>query len=98
MTDNVTIVTNNQPRAVLYWHELTPRERSEFDYLENDDAQSAASFARYRGAVYDLGEFMRIDGGPLAAWLGYAGDTFFSGVVVRLDSSGDSVTFGRYYS
>ena len=38
------IKTNNQPRDILSWYDLTPAERKEFDYLEEGDG----SFFRYK--------------------------------------------------
>lgn len=56
----MNITTNKVPRPVLYWHELTDKERQEFDYLKTETAQEDGRFFRYKGAVYDLGEFVRI--------------------------------------
>lgn len=93
-----TVITNNRPRHVLYWHELTEKERREFDYLNAaDDDRIGASFARYRGAVYDLGEFQRAPD-DLAPWHGYAQDTYFSATLYRIVDDGESVIMGRVYS
>lgn len=61
------IRTNNKPRPVLYGWELDKKEQKEFDYLEFaetplDDMLDGDwhTFFRYRGQVYDLGEFVRI--------------------------------------
>lgn len=95
----LTIISNRQSRAVIYWHDLTASERADFDYIDTAERQESATFARYRGAAYDLGEFMRCDGNSdFAAWDGYAGDSYFSGVLIKLDRDGDGVTFGRYVS
>lgn len=97
------IVTNNQPRHLIYGFELSESEKQEFDYL--DDIGSA-SFFRYKGNLYDLGEFMRIDANiaphpqreDWENWQGYASDSYFSGVLVRYDSDNESVIVGSYYS
>ena len=91
-TSTVTIRTNNVPREVLNRWELTPEESAEFDYLGDDEG----SFFRYRGDVYDLGEFSRIIAPgaeslhPMECaepasqgWDGYVSDSFFSGMLVR---------------
>ena len=91
------IICNNKPRHVLTWYDLTDFEQSNFDYLDSDDAQANASFVRYRGWVYDLGEFMRTPD-DLKPFDGYASDSFFSGVLCRFVDDGDSVIMGRYYS
>ena len=59
----IKIKTNNIPRDVINAWELTPAERSEFEYLNwvaIDDGSDSALFFRYRGELYDLNEFVRI--------------------------------------
>ena len=94
----MNIATNNIPRPVLYWEDLTPDERAEFDYV--GDNPHDFSFFRYKGEVYDLGEFQRIpDGIQYAKWRGwhsYQSDSYFSGVLVKLDPGADTVIVGRY--
>lgn len=51
------IKTNNQPRPVLYWYDLTDKERAELDYIDTETARDDFRGFRYKGAVYDLGEF-----------------------------------------
>lgn len=60
---STTVKTNNIPRDVINAWELTPDERAEFDYLNwnaIDDGTDSASFVRYRGELYYLGDFVRI--------------------------------------
>ena len=97
MNDTMTIKTNNVPRDVVYWYELTDAERAEFDYLDSDDAQSDASFFRHRGNVYDLGEFMRTPEGMFEDWDGYRSDSFFSGILIRYVEDCDRVIIATYY-
>ena len=54
------IKTNNQPRPVLYWYDLAASERAEFDYVDDETRQADFRGFRYRGAVYDLGEFSAV--------------------------------------
>jgi hypothetical protein len=91
------ITTNNIPRAVICGFELTEKQRAEFDYL--DDIDSATFFA-YKGQIYDLGEFMRVEPGSahFAGWGGYSPDGFFSGVVVRYVDDYEQVIVGTYYA
>lgn len=101
---NVTIVTNNVPRFVVYGFELSEKEREEFDYLDPEQLDHT-TFVRYKGQVYDLSEFMRIDSDVLSnirfdhfrGWHGYSSDSFFSGVLVRYVDD-DRVIIARYYS
>ena len=91
------IRTNNKPRHIVYGFELSDKEKQAFDYLAND--LDDASFFRYKGQVYDLGEFMRIEeNSPLSGWHGYASDSFFSGLVVKYCNEYESVTVGQYFS
>lgn len=93
---SLTIITNGRPRDLLAWHDLTPREQRDFDYLDSDERREEAYFVRYCGAVYDLGEFMAAPA-DLAPWDGYAADSFFSGTLVRFVDHGESVIMGRYW-
>lgn len=92
----MNIKTNNVPRDVLYRWDLTPKESKEFDYLADDDG----SFFRYKGQVYDLGEFMRIAPHPQReGWEGYDGyssDSFFSGLLVRYVDDCERVIVALY--
>ena len=95
MPDTMTIKTNNVPRDVLFWYELTDAERAEFDYLDSEVAQSDASFFRHRGNVYDLGEFMV---SSIKGWDGIRSDSYFSGMLVRYVDGWQRVIVATYYS
>ena len=99
----IEVITDNKPRLIIDGYQLTERERKEFDYIENFDF---ASFVRYKGELYDLGDFMILD--PRTAgvepslrsigWHGYASDSFFSGIVMKYaEGDDDRVIMGRYY-
>ena len=107
------IITNNQPRDLLYWYDLTEKEQADFDHIEDGEFNGF----RYKGQVYDLGEFVRIlsrsqqnngyhnsfahtcdDGDTMLGWSGVQSETYFSGVLVKLLDGGDSVIVGRYFS
>lgn len=105
--DEIRIITNNVPRHVLEAYELTAAERAEFDYIDwaaVDNGESSPEFIRYKGELYDLGDFMTThdmpEDDPLRAWSGYASDSFFSGVLVRWVFEGEAyaeqVVMGRY--
>lgn len=86
------IKTNNQPRNILSWYDLTPAEQKEFDYF---DPVNIGNFFRYKGNVYDIGEAMRIEG--VAGWQGYYSGTAFSGVLIRYTSDCEQVIVGQYF-
>jgi hypothetical protein len=103
VTDTLTVRTNNQERLILDAYELTDKERLEFDYLDweaIEKGEDSASFIRYRGTTYDLGEFMTTstlsEFNPLRKWDGYLSDSFFSGIVVRYSKDMDHVTVGMF--
>ena len=97
------IITNNKPRHIIYGFELSDEEKEQFVYLDDIDQ---CSFFRYKGEIYDMGEFMRID--KVTAphpqlkgwenWDGYFSDSYFSGILVRYTSDYESVIVGRYFS
>lgn len=88
------IKTNNQPRDILSWYDLTPAEQKEFDYLEEGEG----SFFRYKGWVYDLGEAMRVDHSSIPdKWQGYYSGTAFSGVLIRYTSDYNQIIAGMYF-
>ena len=97
------IITNNKQRSIIYGFELSDKEKEQFDYLDDIDE---CSFFRYKGDIYDMGEFIRIDQSIVPHpqrsawenWHGYSSDSFFSGVLVRYAGDYESVIVGRYYS
>lgn len=92
--------TNNQPRLVINDYQLTPEERKEFDYLDweaIDKGEDSATFFRYKGQLYYLGEFMSCDK-TFDGWDGYSSDSAFSGVLVRFVDNFDRVIVGQYFS
>jgi hypothetical protein len=105
---DLTIKTNNVPRDVLCWWDLTKKEQAEFDYLDSEGRQNEAQFFRYKKWDYDLGEFVRVvprsdlvgmehpaeDGSPLLGWDGICTDSFFSAIVVKWANDYESVTVG----
>ncbi len=96
----MTIKTNNVPRDVVEAHELTEAERAEFDYLDwpaIEDGRGSASFFRYKGEVYDLGEFEVWDNPASPTrqnWDGFRSDSFFSAIVVRYVEDYERVVVG----
>lgn len=91
------ITTNNQEREIVYGYDLAKEEKKEFDYLEGDDLEYG-QFFRYKGRVFDIGEFMRAPkDGELSAWHGYSADSYFSGTVIKICDGGESVIVGTYF-
>jgi hypothetical protein len=89
-----TIITNNIPRDLITWHELSMKEREDFDYIESGDDCFEYRFFRYKGNVYDVYEFIS----GMKGWDACASDTFFSGTCIRMVYDEDKVIVGRYYA
>lgn len=92
------IITNNVPREIIYYWDLTEKEKKEFDWIENGE-ESDYSFFRYKGKVYCLANFMRIDNNDdLKGWHGYSCDSYFSGTLVKYCEDNDFVIVGSYFA
>jgi hypothetical protein len=97
---SIAITTNFVPRDLISAFELNGAQysklRKEFDYMNDADFDSAMFF-KYRGQVYALEEFLRTEGDLLAqGWQGICNQTYFSGLVVKIVQSCESVVVGRY--
>ena len=91
----LTIKTNGQSRPIVSRFEVPASIlASEFGWTDPDDS---GSFFQYRGVWYSLEDFTRAPE-SLAGWDGCHGDSFFSGVVIRLTDDGESVVCGTYLS
>lgn len=98
----MTIKTNNRFRDLIHWYDLSEKERKEFDYLDTEDRQAEAEFVRYRGWIYDLGEFQIIPRNcnwiGFEKWSGYLSDSYFSGIVIRYANDFEQVVCGTFFS
>ena len=93
------IKSNKHWNNFVYGYELTEKEKSDFDYIEDLDSHD---FIRYRGGVIDPSELMRVPevqlDNPLKAWQGYSSDSYFSGIVVNYSTDGEQYQIGTYIS
>jgi|HubBroStandDraft_3_1064219.scaffolds.fasta_scaffold11611_4 hypothetical protein len=103
----MNIKTNHHQHPILSWFDLSAKEQKEFEYLDTEDRQLDASFFRYKGVTYDLGEFLVIPQHVATntqfegweKWDGYSSDSFFSGVLVKyVEDIDDHVIVGTYFS
>jgi len=99
---DMIVKTNRQFRSILNWWDLTEKEKREFDYFATVGvAVGEASFIRYKGSVYDLGEFQTTHGmpefSPLKGWHAYRSDCFYAGVVVKFSRDQERVMCGTFY-
>ena len=91
------IITNNHFKEILSFFDLTNKEQNELK--DSYDTIEESSFFRYRGQVYDLNEFMRVQYGTafnkvINDWDGYHNDSFFSSVLVKYSECNDAVKVG----
>lgn len=107
----LTIKTNNHPRDLICFYDLSEKEQEDLDYIEEQE-RCSLRIVRYRGHAYDVGDFVRItstpagfnhyapEGSPLLDWDGIATDSFFSAVVVRYvpDTDYEQVVVGLAFS
>jgi len=92
----VTVITNNQPRELLFYSELTDKEQEKVER----GIDSTDDYVRYKGEVYHLNDFMvapTLIQSEKHKWDGIITDTFFSGILMRFSPDGEHVVMGRYY-
>ncbi len=93
------IITNNKPRELISWFDLTKKEQSYFDWLDEPE-EYGNNFFRYKDHVYSLEEFMRVDKHSPFYPLGYNGylsQCYSSGLLIKLDDTGESIIVALYY-
>lgn len=101
LSDGTVVKTNLMPRYRIDWYELSEAEQKELDYIDSDEQEAAFSGFRFKGQVWDLGEFVRTEeGGALhkADWHGCSAQSAFHGVVVHMCSDNDYVVVGQVFS
>lgn len=93
------IKTNHHWRPIIFGMDLTAKEKEDFDWIDEEEIDGYV-FARYRGQVYALSEFMKFDGNTLFPdyWHGYHSDSFFSGILIKLSDCGESYQIATYFS
>jgi hypothetical protein len=94
------ITTNHQARELISAFELPTANynklRKQFDYLDDQDFDSSMFFT-YKGEIYCLADFIRLDGDLLAkGWQGIYNWHAFGGLVVKIKDSCQSVVVGTY--
>lgn len=89
------IITNNKPRALIYGYELSDKEKSEFEYMEDLEYET---FIRYQGMTFALSDFMRLSDDSEEAkqgWHGVYGMNAFCGILIKLDKDMEWVVMGK---
>jgi len=101
----MNIRTNNVPRDLLCLHDFSAADqdkiRKHYDWMDSDELENTFGFFKYRNCFYHRQDFMRASSdatGDLAGWDGYAGDSYFSGTLIKFaDNDCDRVIVGRYF-
>jgi hypothetical protein len=100
----IKVYTNNRPREIIEGYELNKDQRKEFDYIDwskVENGEETPQFFKYKGELYDLGEFSttsELHDSKLTKWDGIQSDTFFSGILIKYTPDFEHVIVGRYYS
>lgn len=94
------ITTDYKWKRLKYGYEVPQKIlNNQFDYMRDDEKSDG--FIVYRKRWYHLNEFMRIDeNSPLfmLGYHGYIGDSYFSGILIRLSDDGESYQIATYIS
>jgi len=98
---DLTIRTNHHWRPFRYRYEVPEVVLADqFDHLDEDEGYDG--FLCYRGWWYHLSDFMvwTSVGVPeeMTRWDGYASDSFFSGVLIKVSEDGEEYQVATYYS
>jgi hypothetical protein len=108
--DEIKIVTDNKPRELKCFMDLSERERADFDYIKDAEFYDQR-FVRYKGHWYDVNDTQRIcaepyarhmfdfcvnPDHPFAKWNCITSETFFSGVLFRWGKEYAHVVVGSY--
>ena len=89
------------------WHDFKDRWgvpekvlKDQFSHLNEDDSPDL--FFKYKNWWYHASDFMRIEAvhrnTDFKKWDGYTSDTFFSGVLIKLDEDCERYMVGMYYA
>ncbi len=98
MSGQMQIRTDNKWHQFKYRYEVPESVlRDQFDYQDPEDVQDG--YFQYRGYWYHMDMFERaprslVDEG----WDGYHGDSYFSGVVIKVSRDGEEYKIGTYFS
>lgn len=95
---DVTVRTNHHDRFFLCGDEIPDAVHAEYDYLDPEDRLDG--WAHYLGTYYHVSDFMRTSECSEeyeAGWNGVHGESYFSGVLIALNTDGETYRIGRYY-
>ena len=108
--DKIKIISNYHVRDILYWYELTEKEKNDQDWvLSNENDPDEFQFFRFKGSIYPLSNFLYYPSmwgnkpEEFKDWDSYMSDSFFSGILIKFPDPDDwdyenGIIVGWYYS
>jgi hypothetical protein len=88
----LVIYTDNKWKNFKYGYEVPKKVlKSQFDYLK--DGEELDGFFKYRNYWYHLSDFMTT---TIPKWDGAAGDSYFSGVLIKVSKDGEKYKAAHY--
>ena len=97
---NVRIISNFQYRDIITSYEVPPSVLDREFHYHSPEERESAFFFKYKNQYYCLDQFMQTTypGFKDKGWDGYYCDSYYSGVLVRLDLENDKVKVATYNS
>jgi hypothetical protein len=98
----VSIRTDHKWKPFVYGADVPGHVlKKQFDYV--DDAEQNDGFFKYLDYWYHISDFVAItdtlrDAGFDKNWDGYASDSYFSGICIKISKDGESYKVGTYIS
>lgn len=95
--EGAKIYGNGHYRPILYWNELTDKEKKDTCHYEGVEE---STFFRYRGKCYNLCDFPIVEKQhPFQGFAdGHLSDSFFSGILVKMSDCGEGLKAYTYIS
>lgn len=87
----VKIIGNHNKKDLLFWHDLAEKEQEDIVAslpIERRSYFEEQYYFRYKGNIYCLCEFMAVpeqEVGWMKDFDGYLSDSFFSGILIKVD-------------
>jgi len=95
------IITDHKWHNFKYRNEVPKKVlKDQFSHLDKDD--NFDNFFKYKNYWYHISDFIRVENihenDEFHKWHGYTSDTFFSGVLIKMDEDNEQYMVGMYFS